>query len=307
VPGRLPQLSGETFVTDGGLETALIFQHGLDLPCFAAFPLLDSEEGRDHLRRYFEPYLSIAARDGVGFVLDTPTWRASADWGAQLGYDDAALDRVNRDAVAFAAELRSARSGTVVIDGALGPRRDAYTADDTMTADEAGEYHAPQLRSFAAAGADLATALTLTNVPEAVGIVRAAVAVDLPVAIGFTVETDGRLPTGSTLTEAISAVDAETGGQAAYFLINCAHPDHFANALPDDPAVSARILGLRANASRKSHAELDESETLDDGDPHELAASYRALRTRLPALSVLGGCCGTDDRHVAAICAAWVG
>jgi S-methylmethionine-dependent homocysteine/selenocysteine methylase len=305
VPGRLPQLDGETVVADGGLETTLTFHYGLDLPCFAAFPLLDSDEGREHLRRYFAPYLAVAAEHGTAFALDAPTWRANPDWGAQLGYDAAGLDRINRDAVAFAKELGAAHDGPTVVNGVIGPRRDAYTADDTMTADEAEEYHAPQLRSFAGAGADLATALTLTNVPEAVGIVRAAAAAGVPVAIGFTVETDGRLPTGQTLSDAVSAVDAETDGQAAYFVINCAHPDHFVDALPADPAVARRIVGLRANASRKSHAELDESETLDDGDPDELAASYRALREKLPALSLLGGCCGTDDRHVAAICAAW--
>jgi S-methylmethionine-dependent homocysteine/selenocysteine methylase len=305
VAGRLPQLDGGTFVTDGGLETTLIFHYGVDLPCFAAFPLLDSVDGRGLLRNYFDCYFAIAQDRDAGFVLDTPTWRASADWGAKLGYDADGLERVNRDAVEFAEDLRAHHAGIpTVISGAVGPRHDAYTADLAMTAEEAEQYHAPQLRTLASAGAELATAYTLTNVPEAIGLVRAAAAAGLPIAISFTVETDGRLPTGASLEDAIGAVDAATDGTAAYFMINCAHPEHFQTALPKDDAVLRRIRGLRANASRKSHAELDGLDTIDAGDPDDLAASHLDVLAQLPELAVLGGCCGTDDRHVAAICAA---
>jgi S-methylmethionine-dependent homocysteine/selenocysteine methylase len=308
VAEALPQLAGGTFITDGGLETTLVFRHGLELPCFASFPLLDTEDGLELLRSYFDIYLALADTHGVGVVVDAPTWRASDDWGEQLGFSRAEIADINRRGVDFVEEVRSrAPEGvTVVTCGAIGPRRDAYQADTVMTAGEAEAYHSSQLRTLAETSIELVTAYTLTNVPEAVGIVAAAGGSGLPVAISFTVETDGRLPSGESLQEAIEEVDAASGATAAYFMINCAHPSHFRDELPVDQNVAGRIRGLRANASTRSHTELDESKTLDDGDPTALAADYRDLRARLPNLNVVGGCCGTDERHVAAICAAWV-
>ena len=304
---RLPQLAGGTFITDGGMETTLIFQQGFELPCFASFVLLEDEAGVQALRSYFAPYISTAREHGVGFVLDSPTWRASADWGAKLGYSRDAIADANRRGVALIEEIRAdAGDGTpIVLAGSIGPRGDAYRPDDLLDAGEAERYHAAQLTTLAGTAVDMATAYTLTTAAEAVGMVRAAVAVDLPIAISFTVETDGRLPDGQTLHDAIDEVDAATDEAAAYFMINCAHPTHFADALPAHGKSRERIRGLRANASTKSHAELDDSETLDAGDPASLAAEYPSLRYSLPNLNVIGGCCGTDHRHVAAICAAW--
>jgi len=304
----LPQLAGDrVFLTDGGLETTLIFDCGLELPLFAAFPLLDDANGRATLRDYFGRYIATAREQGTGFLLDTPTWRANADWGAQLGYDAAAMDRVNRDAVAFARELREQAGGApepILISGVIGPRGDGYRADAQMTAMEAEAYHAPQARSLAA-GADLVAAITMTYADEAIGIARAAARAGVPVAISFTVETDGRLPSGQALGEAIEQVDAETLAAPAHYMVNCAHPSHFAGVLAEGGAWRDRIAGLRANASVKSHAELDAASELDAGDPAELAEDYAALRSQLRNVSVLGGCCGTDERHVAAVGAAW--
>jgi S-methylmethionine-dependent homocysteine/selenocysteine methylase len=305
----LPQLAGDrVFLTDGGLETTLIFHRGIDLPAFAAFPLLEDADGRATLREYFRPYLATALEHGAGFLLDTVTWRASRDWGAQLGYDAAALDRVNRDAVAFAEMLRSEAGDApqpTLISGVIGPRGDGYQAGGQMTASEAEEYHAAQAGSFAAAGADLVAAITMTYVDEAVGIARAAAGAGLPAAISFTVETDGRLPSGQALGEAIEQVDAETLASPAYYMVNCAHPSHFAGVLAGGGSWQDRIAGLRANASPRSHAELDEATELDAGDPEALAAGYVALRSRLRNVTVLGGCCGTDERHVDAVASAW--
>jgi S-methylmethionine-dependent homocysteine/selenocysteine methylase len=305
----LPQTeSGRLFLCDGGLETSLIFQRGIDLPLFAAFPLLDDADGRAVLRDYFAPFLAAARERGAGFLLDTVTWRANPDWAAQIGYDAVALDRVNRDAVVFAQELRAAVDAApepILVTGVIGPRGDGYVADELMSAAEAEAYHSGQARSFAAAGADMIGAITMTYVEEAIGIARAADAVGMPVAISFTVETDGRLPSGQALGEAIEQVDAETGRYPAYFMVNCAHPSHFAAVVADGGAWRNRIAGLRANASALSHAELDEAEELDDGDPHELAAGCAALRASLPNVTVLGGCCGTDERHVTAVASAW--
>jgi homocysteine S-methyltransferase len=297
-------------LTDAGLETVLVFEEGIDLPHFAAFPLVDTATGQAALRRYFRPFLELARDRGAGFVLSAPTWRANPDWGHLLGYDDAGLAAINQRAVAFVETVRDevlapADRGSVVIEAFVGPRSDAYRPTMLMSAREAEHYHATQLRALAATGCEQIAAITLAYVDEAIGIVRACKEVGLPVVVGFTVETDGRLPSGPSLEEAITAVDDATAGAAAGFMINCAHPTHFADALPTGHA-RARITAVRANASRLSHAELDEAEELDAGDAEDLAARYVALRQHLPALNVIGGCCGTDISHVTAMCDAWL-
>jgi S-methylmethionine-dependent homocysteine/selenocysteine methylase len=306
---HLPQLqAARPFVTDGGLETTLIFHRGLDLPSFAAFDLLKDEAGTEELRGYFAPYVDLARDRGTGLVLDTATWRANPDWAARIGYAPDELDAANRAAVALAEEIRAAGEGEdtpIVINGVVGPRDDGYNPAELMSAEEAERYHARQIETFAATAADMVSAVTMTYPEEAIGIVRAARAVGMPVVISFTVETDGRLPNGQPLREAVEQVDAETGSEVAYFMINCAHPTHFGDVLDEDGTWRDRIRGLRANASAKSHAELDEAEELDEGDPAELATQHRALGPRLPEVAVLGGCCGTDARHVRAVCDAW--
>lgn len=299
----LPQLDGRTFVTDGGLETTLVFHEGIDLADFAAFPLLDTEDGRAALRRYYAPYLDLAQRAGTGIVIDTPTWRANLDWGARLGYDAERLAAVNGDAVGFVAALAAAWPQVpAVLNGVVGPRGDGYVVDTAMSVGEAASYHALQVRAFAHAGAAMVTAVTMTYAEEAAGLVQAADAEGIPAVVSFTVETDGRLPSGQPLGEAIAAVDEATSGGPAYYMVNCAHPSHFSTVL-EGPWVE-RVRGIRANASRMSHAELDEAEELDTGDPDELAGDYVDLHSRIPALAVVGGCCGTDHRHVDAIATA---
>lgn len=290
-------------LTDGGIETVLLFRDGFDLPCFASFPLLEQDRGREALRRYFEPFLDTAQDLGLPFVLDTPTWRANPDWGAQLGYDLDALAAVNRHAVQFAVELAEGRP-QVTISGMVGPRGDGYVVGERMTGEQATEYHAWQIAVLCGAGVGRVTALTLSYPEEAVGVVRAAATLGVPVVAGFTVETDGRLPTGGTVADAIDQVDEATGGAAEFFIINCAHPTHIAAGL-DDARALQRIGGVRANASALSHAELDEADHLDEGDPVQLARDTAALRDKLPAVQMLGGCCGTDHRHVAQIVTAW--
>lgn len=286
-------------LTDSGLETELLFLDGIDLPHFASYPLLLDPTGRQRLARYYREFVELAEELGRVLVLETPTWRANPDWGARLGHDPEMLAAVDADAVALLREVSAGAGVPVVVSGNLGPRGDGYDAGIRMDAEEAEAYHRPQVEAFSAAGADRVTVLTTTYVEEAVGIVRAASAVGIPVVASFTVETDGRLPTGQTLQEAIEAVDEATGGYPAYYMINCAHPAHFAHALDGDEGWIGRIRGLRANASRKSHAELDGSRTLDTGNPAELGLQYAGLKRRLlPALNVIGGCCGTDHRHI---------
>jgi S-methylmethionine-dependent homocysteine/selenocysteine methylase len=295
----VPRPGGPGYVSDGGLETDLIHHYGFDLPEFAAFPLVLDPRGRAELAGYYAKVAEIARQTGVGAVFEAPTWRANPDWGAKLGFDAAALDEVNRAAIellrGFAAD---AADLDVVVAGVIGPRGDGYAAGERADVDEAAGYHRPQLESFAAAGADVAIAYTLTGPAEGAGVVRAANAVGLPVAVSFTVETNGRLPDGTPLRAAVEEVDAV--GEVAYFGVNCAHPTHIAPGL--EPGEWLRRIGsVLPNASAKTHAELDEADELDEGDPAALALDMRALREKLPALAVVGGCCGTDARHVAAM------
>ncbi len=300
-------LKERQFLTDGGLETTLVFRRGMELPHFAAFDLIRTEAGRAALENYYAPYLEAALLLGTGFVLESATWRASRDWGARLGYDAEALAIANRACVAMLHDLRAeyeVPGQPIIVAGNLGPRGDGYRPEERMTAEEARDYHRAQVMTLAEAGADMICAVTMTSPEEATGIVRAAQDADMPVAISFTTETDGRLPTGETLAEAIAAVDAATGGANGggplHYMVNCAHPTHFEHALAAGGDWVARIGGIRANASKLSHAELDESTTLDDGDPLEFGADYRRLRALLPGLRIIGGCCGTDHRHVIA-------
>jgi S-methylmethionine-dependent homocysteine/selenocysteine methylase len=306
---NLPQLGGDLFLTDGGIETVLIFHEGLDLPAFAAFDLLKDEEGTERLRSYYTPYVDLARERGVGFVLESPTWRASPRWAKELGYDREELDRLNRKAIRLLEEIRDEQEAggpPLVISGCIGPQDDGYNPTELLSAEAAQEYHSTQIGTFAGTAADMVTAITMTYADEATGIARAAAEAGIPAAISFTVETDGRLPSGQALGEAIEQVDRETGASPSYYMINCAHPTHFMSVLEEGDGWRERIRGLRANASTMSHAELDEAEELDDGDPADLGARYAELRDQLPRLCVLGGCCGTDHRHVAEIRDAWL-
>jgi S-methylmethionine-dependent homocysteine/selenocysteine methylase len=303
---HLPQLNGDLFLTDGGIETTLMFHAGFDLPCFAAFHLLKDEQGTAALRQYFASHVAIARRYSVGFILESATWRASSDWGNKLGYSRHALDEANRKAIALLHELRLELETDripMVISGCVGPRGDGYDPGVIMSPEEAEVYHAAQIGTFAATEADLITAITMTNTNEAIGVTRAARRSDMPVVISFTVETDGKLPTGQPLQEAIQEVDAATGRAPAYYMISCAHPSHF-EAVLNGQAWMERLRGIRANASKRSHAELDAAPDLDDGDPIELAQQYRDLRVQFTHINVLGGCCGTDHRHIEHIGAA---
>ena len=296
-------MTPKVFLTDGGIETDLIYRRGIDLPRFAVFPLLQTEAGRTTLRDYWSDYLAIARASGHGLMLEGFTWRANPVWGELLGYDAEQLARFNTAGIEFMQSLRGEHPDVeTVIGGSLGPRNDGYSRVARFLSAEAREYHRPQMETFAAAGAELVTAYTMTHVDEAVGIVLAAREVGLPVSISFTIETDGRLPNGTTVADAINAVDAAAAPD--YFQINCAHPNHLRSALQVPGVWRERIEGLRGNASQLSHAELDGSTEVDDGDPEEFARDTCAVASALPSVRILGGCCGTDARHLAAIASA---
>ena len=298
----LPQLKDDFFMTDGGIETTLIFLDGQELPDFAAFHLLKTPDGENALRNYFQTYAALAKRLEVGLILETASWRSNPDWGNRLGYGPDDLAVVNRKLVRLLEDVRDAyqaKRTPIVISGCIGPRGDGYIPGNAMSMDEARDYHRVQVETFADTAADLVTAITMNYVEEASGIALAAKEANIPVVISFTVETDGNLPTGQSLASAITQVDDATSGYPAYFMINCAHPSHFNEVVRNDEPWAGRIRGLRANASRMSHAELNEAPELDAGNPVELGQDYAALRTHgLKRLNVMGGCCGTDHRHV---------
>ena len=297
----LPHQTDTIFLLDGGLETTLIFHDGVDLPYFAAFPLVETSEGRQSLRRYYSRYAAIAAEKGTGMILETPTWRASVDWAALLGYD---ADRLAAANIACVDMLRAMRDeiitpdAPILLSGCIGPRGDGYAVGTAMTADEAATYHGAQIKALHQGDVNMVTGLTMTYAEEAVGIALAAEAAGVPAVISFTVETDGRLPSGQTLGDAIEHVDRETSMSPIYYMINCAHPTHFEDALNTGESWLHRIGGVRANASRLSHAELDEAEELDDGNPVEFGEQHVQIRAMVPSVNVMGGCCGTDHRHV---------
>ncbi|WP_259400292.1 homocysteine S-methyltransferase family protein [Roseovarius sp. SCSIO 43702] len=292
------------YLSDGGLETWMVFEEGFDLPCFSAAVLLDTAEGRAALTAYFERFIALARDSGRGFVMDTPTWRCGAAWAAPLGLGLHETLAINGRATAFMAAIRDRHETAqlpILLNGLVGPAGDAYAPDVALGPDEACLVHTPQVRALAAAGVDMISAMTLTHAGEAAGIAQAAAEIDLPVVISFTLETDGRLPSGEPLDEAIAEVDAWTGAAPLHYMINCAHPDHFRDVVANPAPWLDRIGGVRANASRMSHAELDASEVLDDGDPVELGALHGDLLRLLPNLRIIGGCCGTDHRHVGCI------
>ena len=299
----LPQLAGGFFLTDGGIDTDLIFNHGIEIREFATHTLLTDVAGRRAIADYFRAFLALADEVGAGFILNGQTWKAHTHWAADLGSDERELRRANEDSIVFVAQLRDEFAGNerpIVLNGIIGPRGDSYSPRAGVAPHEAEAYHAQQIGWLAATEVDMVTAATFGQADEAIGIVRAAATAGLPIVVSFTVGTDGALPTGQPLDEAIEAVDDATSAAAAYFMVNCAHPDHFFHLLGDS-GWARRIRGIRCNASRLSHAELDQCETLDDGDPAELAGRYVELRGRMPWLTVFGGCCGTDLRHVTEI------
>ncbi len=304
----LPQLTESTFMTDGGLETTLIFNKGIDLPHFASFGLLQNEEGIHILKEYYHDYLEISKQKCNGFILEAPTWRANPDWALKMGYSLESLDLLIRTAIQELERIRNNHENKdfrISISGCIGPQGDGYSPENQMNIKMAEEYHSFQIKILADTNADLVSAMTMNYNDEAIGIVNAAKNNNIPVVISYTVETDGKLPSGESLGEAITSLDKITDNYVSYFMINCAHPSHFSNVLQADSKWAGRIKGIRANASAKSHAELDESETLDEGNKEELAKGYQNLKSLLPNLTVIGGCCGTDHTHMEKICEAW--
>ncbi len=291
---KLPHETETKFLIWAGTGTDLIFNRNIELPGFASFPLLERAETRAVLKDQMVELTGLASKMGLASIVDAPTWMANAKRAAALGYDATQLDAINQDAVALMCEVRDEAAGDVLVSACIGPARDPYTQEPPMTVEEAHAYHQPQVNSVKTAGADLATAYTFNQASEAAGVARAAKQAGLPLIVSFVVETDGNLNNGQRLDDAISEVDALTEASPIFYMVNCAHPSHFRSSLTDNP----RLRGVVVNASRCSHEELDEADALDAGDPEELGREVAELFAFHPAMTVFGGCCGTDMRHL---------
>lgn len=300
----LPQLNGDIYLTEGGIETYIMYKKGFELQNFSLFHLLNDDVAAAEIKEYLRKVMAVAERNDVGLIMCGPLYRASRDWGDLLGYSTEELAAVNHRCIEMFEELASESKlarDRILFSGVVGPRGDAYNLNTSITADEAEAYHSEQIATLDRAGADFITGLTLNSAEEAIGIARAAKAVGIPVVISFTLDKQGELRPGQTLRKAIAHVDDATESAPAYYMINCTHPIDFAPAFePGD--WTKRLGGIRPNASSLAKGVLCKLGHLEEGDPAELGQQMAELARRYPHLSVWGGCCGTDDAHLDEIC-----
>lgn len=292
---------GIFYLSEGGTETEIMYGHGFDFPEFAMFTLLDQPAAMARVREMYERYLDTAARHGFAVLMGGLDYRASTGWAARVGCSGDQLRDVQMRCIDFLrtmAEPYVSQLPAVKISGLIGPRGDAYTADTTITAEESEDYHSEQIATLASAEVDLVQALTFNNVPEAVGVARAAARHGLSVSISFILDGPKRLAAGPTLREAIEAVDELTGDERPVFYgVNCVHPDEFAGAL-EDAEWFRRVRCLRPNAVMADKVALCSLGHLESGDPVALGATMGELSRQHPHLDIWGGCCGTWDTHL---------
>jgi S-methylmethionine-dependent homocysteine/selenocysteine methylase len=294
------QREGQLFLTDGGIETEIMYKWGFELPHFAMYPLLDNPDAMSAVRAMYRRYLDVVAKHRLSALMGGLDYRASPDWGALLGYSPEALAEANLRSIAFLRELADEYADDIpqiLIAGYVGPRGDAYQTNRTITAAEAEDYHAVQLATLKAADVDLAWALTFNNIPEAIGVARAAARIGVPLAISFTLDTTSRLSSGPSLARAVETVETETDGAPAFYSLNCSHPVEFEPALTPG-GWTERVRGFRPNASRMDKIALCKLGHLEEGDPVELGRLMGTLARRYPHMDVWGGCCGTGDVHL---------
>ena len=299
-----PRLEGKFYLTEGGTETEVMYKWGFDLPEFAMFPLLDDPEADTVIRNMYRRYLDVAAEQGVGVLLNGHDYRASPDWGAKLGYSAEGLQQMQRRTIQFLDEMRAEyadRVTDVYIAACIGPRGDAYGTGGEITADEAEDYHSVQLHNLDGTAADMAVAATFNNIPEAIGVIRAAKGAGMPIGVSLTLTPEGRLRSGPTLREAVETVDEVTAGAAAWFGTNCSHPLEFEPAIADAGPWLDRLRYIRPNAAKMDKIALCSLGHLEDGDPEELGEQMGDVVRRLPRADIIGGCCGTDERHLSEI------
>lgn len=298
-----PRLDDRIYITEGGIETEILYKWGFELPEFSMYPLLDNADAMKTIHAMFDRVFAAAAAHDAGIVLAGLDYRASPDWAEKIGYSRDQLDAFIHRNIAFLKGRREAhadRVRDVYIAATCGPRGDAYGTGGTITEDEAEAYHAFQIAASKAAGADLVIGITFNNIPESIGFVRAAQDVGIPVGISLTLTPEGVMRSGPSLQQAVEEIDAATDGAAAWFGTNCAHPVEFEPAL-NGGAWTDRLRYVRPNASKMDKIALCKLGHLEDGDPEELGGQMADLKRRFPQADILGGCCGTDERHLGEI------
>lgn len=295
-----PREDGLLYLAEGGVETEIMYRHGHRLREFAMFELMDDPAAVTDMRDMYRRYLDVAARHGFAVLMAGFDYRASPDWGDKLGYSPEGLREMQHKCIDFlrdAARPYADQLPRVAVAGCIGPRGDAYALNHDITAEEAEAYHAIQMDTLRDCGVDIVWAATINNVPEAVGIARAAAAAGLPLNLSFTLDSDHRLQSGPSLREAIEATDAQAGAaQPDSYGINCSHPLEFEPALEPGDWVR-RIRSLRPNAAKMDKVALCQLGHIEEGDPEDLGRTMGDLARRMPDVDIWGGCCGTWDKH----------
>tara|TARA_R110002074_G_scaffold203294_2_gene371174 strand:+ start:1454 stop:2410 length:957 start_codon:yes stop_codon:yes gene_type:complete len=300
---NLPQLAGHDMTTQGGTWTWLQYVDGFELKHFCGFDLLNDPRGVVALRDYHRKIIEAVIPFQFGILLEGIHYRASRDWGKLIGYSREGLKEINIRGVEFYRDLANeyeSDSNPIPISGVIGPQGDAYDTGITPEAAEAEDYHSEQIETLKQAGADLITGATFSGVEEAIGITRAAKALEMPIVISFITNSDGRLDGGETMREAVEKVDAATNNAPAYYMINCGHPTEFESAL-EEKDWTKRLGGFMPNAVAMEKLSLCSLGHLEDGNPEELGIQMGEIATRFPHIHVWGGCCGTDSRHLGQI------
>ncbi len=293
--------TNEVFLTEGGIETEIMYRHGFELPEFSMLPLLDNPKAVAAIRSVLSQHLDVAAEFGLSFMLTGLDYRASPDWGAKLGYSPAGLADATIAAIDLLRDIAKNYENQIprlLIGGILGPRGDAYSLNREITEASSEDYHAVQLETLKRAKVDFTCAMTFNNIAESVGAARAAATAGMPFSISLTLDGTSKLKSGPSLAEAITEIDAKTGNEAPdFYMINCSHP------LEYEPALEAgdwtkRLRGVRPNASKMDKLALCKLGHIEDGDPVELGAQLLSLSDRYPQLDIFGGCCGTGHNHL---------
>ncbi len=295
-----PKQEGRFYLSEGGTETELMYKYGFELPEFAMFPLLKNPDAVSKMREMFRSYLEVVANNGMCALMGGLDYRASPDWGDLLGYSPQGLAEANHQSIAFLRELAAEYASDIpeiLIQGLIGPRGDAYERNENITANEAEDYHSVQLQTLKEANVDLAMALTFNNVPESIGVARAAAKIGVPLAISLSLDGSSKLNSGPNLSEAVTMIDAESNQSAEFFAINCSHPVEYEPAIEPDDWIN-RIRGVRPNASKMEKIALCQMGHLEDGDPVELGELCGNLAARYPHMDIWGGCCGTWSNHL---------
>ncbi|MCB8822139.1 homocysteine S-methyltransferase family protein [Microvirga rosea] len=299
--------SGVVFLTDGGIETRLIYEFSLGLRDFASFPELFDSRGRAALRKVYTSYLDVAAQSGRPMLIGSPTWRAHPDGLRHAGFgepDD--LTRVNTEAVSFLRELRREMKleKQVYIAGVIGPRGDGYRAEGAPQTEEAQHYHHAQARALADAGVDFLYAPTFASRTELIGVALAMAGTGCTYALAPVINGHGDLPDGSSLSEVISFIDATVQPRPLYYLTGCVHASTFSDAVADDdrlqPLMPKRLVGMKANASALPPEKLNDLDHVEGDEPAAFARGILNLHNKY-SLRILGGCCGTDAGHIRAL------